>query len=115
MSTIHTKRNATKLQSNSLDVMETEKNKRAGLLLRFFSGLRFPWLFAAFLVIFGIDLVVPDVFPFVDELLLGMMTLLLGAWRKRKDDGAARGDVEGKIVDARDSALPAPRNVGGID
>ena len=27
---------------------------------------------------------VPDVIPFVDELLLGLMTLLLAAWKKRR-------------------------------
>ena len=94
--------------------METEKNKRAGLLLRYFSGLRFPWLFAVFVAILGIDLVVPDIIPFADELLLGIMTLLLGAWRKRKDDRVT-DDEDAKIIDERQPALPSPRNVGGLD
>ena len=58
----------------------------AKLLLRFFSGLKFPWLFAATLALFGIDLIVPDLLPFADELLLGLTTLLLGAWRARKSE-----------------------------
>jgi hypothetical protein len=55
-----------------------------GPLLRYFSGLRFPWLFGIFAFIFGVDLIVPDLLPFADELMLGLGTLLLGAWRKRK-------------------------------
>lgn len=60
------------------------------LLLRFFSGLKFPWLFAATATLFVLDLIVPDLVPFADELLLGLTTLLLGAWRTRKSEGRER-------------------------
>ena len=53
-------------------------------ILQYLRRLKFPWLFAVTAALFGIDLVVPDVIPFADELLLGAMTLLLGAWRTRK-------------------------------
>ncbi len=46
--------------------------------------LRFPKLFALTAVLFALDLVVPDVIPFADELLLGLATALLGSWRSRK-------------------------------
>jgi hypothetical protein len=38
--------------------------------------------------LFAIDLVVPDLVPFADELLLGLGTLLLANLRKRKAPGA---------------------------
>ncbi len=47
------------------------------------SRLRFPQLFAVFLALFVVDLVVPDFVPFVDELLLGLGTTLFGLWRER--------------------------------
>lgn len=53
-------------------------------ILQFASGLRFPTLFLLFLALFALDVIVPDVIPFVDEILLGLLTLLLGTWRKRK-------------------------------
>lgn len=53
-------------------------------LLQFASGLKFPTLFLLFLALFVLDVFIPDVIPFVDELLLGLLTLLLGTWRKRK-------------------------------
>ena len=57
------------------------------------SRLRFPWLFAATAVLFLVSPVVPDPLPFVDELLLALLALLFGAWRKRKD--AAPADQAG--------------------
>ncbi len=55
-------------------------------LLQYFGRLKFPWLFGVTALLFGIDLLIPDFMPFADELLLGLMTLLLGAWRARKSD-----------------------------
>jgi len=46
-------------------------------ILRFASGLRSPWLFAATAALFLVDLLIPDLVPFVDEILLGLLTLLL--------------------------------------
>ena len=58
------------------------------LLLAFASRLRFPWLFALTAGLFLLDLIVPDAIPLVDELLLGLATLLLGSWRKRRQPPA---------------------------
>jgi hypothetical protein len=53
---------------------------------RFAAGLRFPVLFALVAGLFLLDLVVPDVIPFVDEVLLALGTLLVGSLRKRRGD-----------------------------
>ncbi len=55
----------------------------AGWLARRFR-LRFPALFLAFALLFGIDLVVPDLVPFVDEAGLALLTLLFGLWKARR-------------------------------
>ena len=55
-----------------------------GMLLAFASRLRFPWLFALTAGVFLLDLFIPDAIPFVDEVMLGLATLLLGSWRKRR-------------------------------
>lgn len=73
------------------------------LLMRFFSRLRFPWLFAVTAALFGLDLIVPDVIPFVDELLLGLTTLLLGTWRTRKAEAKSE---QAKVVET-EKAHPA--------
>lgn len=61
-----------------------------GLLLRFARGLRFPVLFGLTAAVFLVDLVVPDMIPFVDEILLGLATLVLAGWRERKSSSSER-------------------------
>ena len=53
-------------------------------LLDFLSNLRFPYLFAITAMVFLLDVVVPDMIPFADELLLGVGTLLLSRIRKNQ-------------------------------
>lgn len=59
------------------------KEERQGLLRRFLSGLRFPQLFLLLLLLFGIDLLVWDPIPLVDEAILGILAIMLGMWRNR--------------------------------
>lgn len=59
----------------------------AGALLGFAARLRFPTLFFLTAGLFVVDLLVPDMVPFADELILGLLALLLGNLRK---DGAPR-------------------------
>jgi hypothetical protein len=59
------------------------------LVTRFAAGLRFPTLFALVSGLFVVDLVVPDLVPFVDEILLALATLLVGSFRKRRTGSQA--------------------------
>lgn len=59
-------------------------NPATGVLLRFASGLRFPYLFAVAAALFLLDLLIPDLIPFADELLLGLVTLILASIRRRR-------------------------------
>lgn len=54
-------------------------------ILGFLSRLSFPRLFLVAAALFFADLLIPDFIPLADELLLGMGTLLLASWKKRKD------------------------------
>lgn len=55
------------------------------LISRFAARLRYPQLFMVTSALFVLDLVIPDVIPFADELLLGLGTLLLAGLKKRTD------------------------------
>lgn len=46
------------------------------LIARFLSGLATPRLFVLAAVLLGIDLVVPDIVPFLDEIVLAILTLI---------------------------------------
>ncbi|MEO8460295.1 MAG: DUF6116 family protein [Dokdonella sp.] len=52
-------------------------------LLRWAENLRFPKLALITLALFVADLLIPDVIPFIDEILLGLATLLLGNLRRK--------------------------------
>ena len=54
------------------------------MILAFLANLRFKQLFLLTLGLFVLDLIVPDIIPFIDEILLGLLTLLFGMWRKPK-------------------------------
>lgn len=68
-------------------------------LMRWFGRLSYPKLFLLTAVLFVGDVLVPDMIPFVDELLLGLGTLLLANWKRVRpgrgrtiEDEPRRGD-----------------------
>lgn len=65
-------------------------------LLRWFGRLSYPRLFALTAVLFVLSVLLPDPIPLVDELLLGLGTLLLANWKNRKDAGDERPPIEGE-------------------
>ncbi len=70
-------------------------------LLTFLGKLSFPRLFMLTAGLFLLNMVVPDLIPFIDEILLGMGTLLLASFRKRKEPqapGAQKPPIEGERV-----------------
>ena len=52
--------------------------------------LRYPTLFKLTALLFAINLVVPDPIPFIDEIVLGLGTLLLANWKNRRDSKEAQ-------------------------
>ena len=64
-------------------------------LMRYASRLRFPNLVLLTLGLFVLDLLVPDLIPFVDELLLGLLSLRLASFRKPPQDPSV---IEGQVV-----------------
>ena len=60
-----------------------------GPLLAFLGRLRFPWLFGIFAAVFAMDVLVPDVLPFVDEIMIGIATIVLSQLRRRKEEVSA--------------------------
>lgn len=56
--------------------------------------LKHPTLFKLVGILFVINLFVPDAIPLIDEILLGLGTLLLASWKDRNKpaDAPASGD-----------------------
>lgn len=55
--------------------------------------MRFPQLFLLFGALFVADLFIPDFIPFIDEIMLGVLTVMTAMWQK--DRGEAE-DLEAK-------------------
>ena len=56
-------------------------------LLRQIATLRFPYLLAITGTLFVIDLIFPDIIPWADEILLGLVTLVLARMRRQPPPG----------------------------
>jgi Family of unknown function (DUF6116) len=54
--------------------------------MRYASNLRFPKLLAITSGLFVIDLFFPDGVPFIDEILLGLISLLLASLKKGRSE-----------------------------
>jgi len=63
------------------------------MVTRFASGLRFPTLFKIVAGLFVLDLLLPDLIPFYDEILLALGTLLLASMRKARRAAGFRLDL----------------------
>jgi hypothetical protein len=61
------------------------RSAAVGWLVARLARLRFPALFCVAALLFLVDLALPDVIPFADEILLGLATALLASWRKRRE------------------------------
>lgn len=82
------------------------------IVRRFAAGLRFPTLFKLVAALFVVDLVIPDLIPFMDEILLALGTLLLAGLRKRREPPLEPG--AGVMEPTSDLAgPPAGRATGG--
>ncbi len=81
------------------------KDARMGIFARLAGRLKYPHLLLVVMALFGLDLVIPDALPFIDEIILGSMTVLLGAWRKRRGD----------LLDAVEKPAPLPPSAKNDD
>jgi hypothetical protein len=79
--------------------VSTGKGALLGFFERFAGELRFPQLFWLTAILFAVDMLVPDLIPFVDEILLGLATLLLGNWKKRREPPPPDKGGGGRVID----------------
>ena len=75
-----------------------------GMLPQMVRGLRFPQLFVLTVALFLLDVLIPDLIPFVDEILLGLASLLLASWKKKPvvpvpGDSHPSGSGSGPVID----------------
>ena len=59
------------------------KDKPPNIVLRFLEQLKSSYLLMLLSALFAVDLFIPDPLPFLDEAVLGIVTLLMARWRMR--------------------------------
>jgi hypothetical protein len=59
-------------------------NPATGPIMGFASRLKFPTLFFITLGLWAVNMVIPDPVPLIDEIVMGLLTLLLATWKNNK-------------------------------
>ena len=54
-------------------------------LSRYAESLRFPWLLLITTVLFVVNVFIPDVLPFVDEIILALVAIILGRIKRKPE------------------------------
>jgi len=65
--------------------------------------LKFRNLFYLVTGLFLIDLLVPDFIPFIDEIILGLLAILLANWKKERNQDKEGTLIEGEILNEDDN------------
>jgi len=65
--------------------------------MRYAARLRYPRLLGITLALFILDLLIPDLVPFVDEILLGLISLVLAGMKKKGDEPSSREGFKNSI------------------
>lgn len=87
----------------------TAGSKTPGRVTAFLDRLSTSNLVFLVAAVFLVDLVVPDMLPVVDEVVLGVLTILLARWRSDATRRAAEAEDAGN--GAGDGTKPPPKNV----
>ena len=71
--------------------------------LSFADKLKFRNLFIIVVGLFVADLFVPDFIPLIDEIILGLLAIILANWKKERRQGKIEGNlIEGEVIDEED-------------
>ncbi len=68
-------------------------------LSRYLGSLRFPWLLLLASLLFVVNLFVPDALPFIDEILLAIVAIILGKLKRKPEVEELAKD---KVAEKRD-------------
>lgn len=69
--------------------MDSHRRALKDQFVSYVKELRFPWLLAITLGIFLLDLVIPDLIPFADEIVLGLAAAVLASLKKKRRETVA--------------------------
>jgi len=74
-------------------------NFATGPIMGYASRLRFPTLFFITLGLWAVNMIIPDPLPFIDEIVMGLLTLMLATWKKGKQAAPEAPGTPGVTID----------------
>jgi hypothetical protein len=69
------------------------------MFLKNANQLRFRNLFFMVIGLFFVDLLLPDFIPFIDEIILGLLAIILANWKKERNKDTEGKVIEGEIIE----------------
>ncbi len=57
----------------------------AGIFIRWASRLRFPYMFLLMSVLLVLNLLIPDMIPLADEMIMGLLAVMLASLKKKPE------------------------------
>jgi hypothetical protein len=69
------------------------------MFLKNANQLRFRNLFFMVIGLFFLDLLIPDFIPFIDEIILGLLAIILANWKKERNHDKEGKVIEGEIIE----------------
>jgi hypothetical protein len=69
------------------------------MFMAFANDLKFGNLFLIITGLFVVDLLVPDFIPIIDEIILGLLAIILANWKKERKLDKEGNVIEGEIVE----------------
>ncbi len=76
-------------------------NSMIEMFLKNANQLRFRNLFFMVIALFFVDLLIPDFIPLVDEIILGLLAIILANWKKERNQDNEGKVIEGEIIEGK--------------
>ena len=76
-------------------------NSMIEMFLKNANQLRFRNLFFIVIALFFVDLLIPDFIPFIDEIILGLLAIILANWKKERNQDKQGKVIEGEIIEGQ--------------
>ncbi len=70
--------------------------------LAFANKLKFKNLFLIVISLFVVDLFIPDFIPLIDEIILGLLAIILANWKDERRQEKEGNLIEGEVLDEED-------------
>ncbi len=76
-------------------------NSMIKMFLKNANQLRFRNLFFIVITLFFVDLLIPDFIPLIDEIILGLLAIILANWKKERKQDKDSKIIEGEIIEGK--------------